>query len=67
VNFKEIGWHGLDYIHMVHDKYVAGVGHSEHASEHSGLISFTAKKQSASQYGFFFTVRRGQKEKKIRY
>jgi len=49
---------------MVHDKYVAGVGHSEHAS---GIISSTAEKQSASQYGFFFTVRRRQNEKKIRY
>jgi hypothetical protein len=67
VNFKEIRWHGLDYVDTVHDKHVAGLGHSEHASEHSGLISFTAEKQSASQYGFFFTVRRRQKEKKIRY
>jgi hypothetical protein len=52
---------------MVHDKHVAGVGLSEHANEHSGLISFTAEEQSASEYGFFFTVRRRQKEKKIRY
>ena len=51
---------------MVHDKHVAGFGLSEHANKHSRLISFTAEEQSASQYGFCFTVRR-QKEKKIRY
>ena len=48
---------------MVHDKHVAEVGLSEQANKHSRLISFTDEEQSASQYGFYFTVRRRQKEK----
>jgi len=57
VNFKEIRWRGLDYIHTVHDIYVTGVGHSEQASGNSGLISFKAENNqllnmvSSSQFG----------------